>query len=176
MQYPKVNLPAGTQLGTIPPMAEYTGRQLLLMKIRDERCAGNAAELARRIGKDQTYVNRLFYPVGKRGGKGVGLEIMEACTRAFDLPAGFWEGVPAPHHQAMNDEDAPAFVWPFNTVPMERYEALTPEDKGYVQRRLLQAIQECEAESALTLTATEERLVAEAHRPKGGKTRRKSEG
>lgn len=62
------------------------------MRIRDERCGGNAAELARRIKKDATYVNRLFYPVGKRGGKGVGLEIMAACNEAFSLPPGYWDG------------------------------------------------------------------------------------
>jgi transcriptional regulator with XRE-family HTH domain len=53
--------------------------------------------------------------------------------------------------------------WPFNKVPIERYEALEPEDKGYVQRRLLQAIQECEAEPDLTMSPEEERLVVDAH-------------
>jgi transcriptional regulator with XRE-family HTH domain len=34
--------------------------------------------------------------------------------------------------------------WPFTKVPIERFLRLTDDDKGYVQRRLLQAIQECE--------------------------------
>jgi hypothetical protein len=66
-------------------MPEFTPHQLLLMRIRDELCGGNAAQLVRSIKKDQTYVNRLFYPIGKKGGKGVGLEIMAACTEAFKL-------------------------------------------------------------------------------------------
>lgn len=72
----------------------YTQHQLLLMEIRDQLCGGNAAELARRIGKDATYVNRLFYPDSKPGRKGIGLEIMEACNRAFFLPYSFWQQTP----------------------------------------------------------------------------------
>jgi hypothetical protein len=68
-------------------------RQRLLLKIRDEMCGGNSAELGRRIKKDPTYINRLFYPVGKNGAKGIGLEIMDACTVAFQLPPGYWDGV-----------------------------------------------------------------------------------
>lgn len=71
---------------------EMTHQQLLLKKLRDERCGGVAAELARQIKKDVTYVNRLFYPPGKKGRKNIGLEIMRACTEAFQLPPGFWEG------------------------------------------------------------------------------------
>lgn len=68
--------------------------QLLLGHIRDAFCGGNQAELARRIGKDATYVNRLFYPPGKAGAKRVGPEIMEACNTAFPLPPGFWDRTP----------------------------------------------------------------------------------
>lgn len=76
-----------------------TNEQLLLMEVRDKLCGGNAAELARRIGKDPTYVNRLFYPEGKAGRKGIGLEIMQAVLGAFVLPGDFWTrkhpGLPA---------------------------------------------------------------------------------
>lgn len=64
-------------------MPDFNQRQLLLMRIRDELCKGNSAELARRIKKDPTYVNRLFYPIGKKGGKGIVLEIMSACAAEF---------------------------------------------------------------------------------------------
>jgi hypothetical protein len=127
-------------------VSEYTQLQKLLMKIRDERCGGNAAELARRIKKDPTYVNRLFYPKGKAGGKGVGLEIMTACTEAFDLPPGYWEG-------------AADSGWPFG-VPMARFNALSEKQKGYVEAKLEEAIERCEAEN--TPTAEDRRLFAEA--------------
>lgn len=68
-----------------------TNHQRLLMEVRDRLCGGNAAELARRIGKDSTYVNRLFYPEGKSGRKGIGLGVMHAVNVAFGLPRGFWD-------------------------------------------------------------------------------------
>jgi hypothetical protein len=34
--------------------------------------------------------------------------------------------------------------WPFSAIPQSRFLALTPDDRGYVQRRLIQAIAECE--------------------------------
>lgn len=79
-------------------MFEHASLQLLLQQIRDRLCGGNAAELARRIKKDPTYVNRLFYPPGKAGAKRIGLEIMAACNDAFGLPRGFWEGAKPDWH------------------------------------------------------------------------------
>lgn len=76
-------------------MSEFTSHQLLLMRIRDEKCGGNAAELARRIKRSPTYISRLFYPTGKAGAKGIGLEIMSACTEEFELHPGYWDGVVA---------------------------------------------------------------------------------
>jgi hypothetical protein len=70
---------------------ELTHAQVLLALIREKRCGGNMAELGRRIKRDASYVARLFYPPGKKGGKGVGLEIMKACTAVFALPAGYWD-------------------------------------------------------------------------------------
>jgi phage repressor protein C with HTH and peptisase S24 domain len=83
--------------GVVPPgtefilVGEFTNHQRLLMEIRDKLCGGNGAELARQLGKDSTYVTRLFYPADKAGRKGIGLEIMEAANRAFYLPPGFWD-------------------------------------------------------------------------------------
>ena len=74
---------------------ELTPLQVLLKRLRDDLCGGNSSELARRIKKDATYVSRLFYPADKAGAKVIGLEIMRACTRAFGLPPGYWDGVGA---------------------------------------------------------------------------------
>jgi len=40
--------------------------------------------------------------------------------------------------------DAEQLAWPFPLVDFERFARLRKDDQGYVQRRLLQAIQECE--------------------------------
>lgn len=78
----------------IREMDTYERLQALLAFIRAQFCGGKAAELARKIHRSDSYVNRLFYPQGKNGAKGIGPEIMQACTEAFDLPRGFWEMSP----------------------------------------------------------------------------------
>jgi hypothetical protein len=103
---------------------DYTNHQRLLGEIKDKLCGGNAAELARRIGKDPTYVNRLFYPKGKAGAKGIGLEIMSACNRAFHLPVGFWD-VHAPALDERGVERIRALMRMGDT------EARKPWDPGY---------------------------------------------
>lgn len=75
-------------------MEKYERLQALLTFIKNRYCGGKAAELARRIDRSDSYVNRLFYPQEKNGAKGIGAEIMDACTAAFDLPRGFWEMTP----------------------------------------------------------------------------------
>jgi SOS-response transcriptional repressor LexA len=69
----------------------FSKHQTLLGLLRQRMCLGNAAELARRLGKDPTYINRLFYSKDKAGHKGIGLEIMQAANDAFGLPPGFWD-------------------------------------------------------------------------------------
>lgn len=72
-------------------MDEYERLQALLGKIKTRFCGGVGARLAEALGKDPTYVNRLFYPKDKKGAKGIGPEIQAATKKAFDLPRGFWE-------------------------------------------------------------------------------------
>lgn len=76
----------------MPDEDKYTREQELLMQLCEIRCGGNGAELARRLDLDATYVNRLFYPIGKKGRKGIGLKVMRAASEEFKLPPGFWEG------------------------------------------------------------------------------------
>jgi len=139
----------------IPAMPEFTNYQLLLMQLRDTRCGGSAAELGRQIGKDGTYVHRLFYPIGKKGGKGIGLAIMDACNKAFGLPAGYWDSPPtiAPplgakvralyesspsttHHVGEPKAQSLAF-WPFEDVTQEQYNHLTSAQKAHVESGIL---------------------------------------
>lgn len=70
---------------------DYERKQELLRGIKQAYCGGVAAELARRIKRDPSYVNRLFYEQSKDGAKGIGQEIMDACKAAFELPRGFWD-------------------------------------------------------------------------------------
>lgn len=72
-------------------MDNYERLQALLTKIRARFCQDVSARLAKKIGRDESYVNRLFYPKDKKGAKGIGPDIMKACRDVFDLPRGFWD-------------------------------------------------------------------------------------
>jgi SOS-response transcriptional repressor LexA len=82
MSIPIEHLPIGKPMPVLG-MDKYEFRRQRLIKIRDEKCGGNAAELARRIGKDATYVTRTLYPEGKPGKKRIADEMMEAIERSF---------------------------------------------------------------------------------------------
>lgn len=68
---------------------KFEKRRARLMLLRDRFCDGNNAELARKIGKDGSYVTRLMYPEGKPGKKRIGEDITEAAEKAFGLPRGW---------------------------------------------------------------------------------------
>lgn len=75
-------------------MDKYDRLQALMLGIKERYCGGTAAELARKLGKDASYVNRLFYARGKSGAKGIGPDLMERASEVFALPRGFWEMTP----------------------------------------------------------------------------------
>jgi hypothetical protein len=129
---------------TMKKMSQFDARQLLLMKIRDDHCGGSATELARRIDKDASYVHRLFYPIEKKGRKGIGLEIMNTCSSEFKLPAGYWEGVPLTN-TVYNQEQFPTAIlqddkvtsmraWPFKDVSEWQYNQLSGPQKQDVEK------------------------------------------
>lgn len=134
----------GYFLKTMKIMSDYAAHQLLLMKIRDTHCNGSAAELARRIEKDESYVHRLFYPIGKKGRKGIGLEIMRACTAVFKLPAGYWEDTGAPVNpyspvisappQLHDEKVTSPRVWPFKEINEWQYNQLSEGQKQDVEK------------------------------------------
>lgn len=62
---------------------------------------------------------------GTRSLRALGDPAAHAIEDAFDLGRGW-------------------FDWPLTAVDYKRYWALSPDDRGYVQRRLMQAIEECE--------------------------------
>ena len=77
-----------------PSMDNHARLQQLLTIICSRFAGGNRAAMARAIGKDASYINRLFYPQDKKGAKGIGQELMDATRATFDLPRGFWEMTP----------------------------------------------------------------------------------
>ena len=92
-------------------MDKYDRLQALMLGIKKRYCGDKAAELARKLEKDASYVNRLFYPRGKKGAKGIGPDIMERASEVFALPRGFWEMLPEEafgNDGAQEDEQGPS--------------------------------------------------------------------
>lgn len=65
-------------------------RRLKLIGLIHDRCDGVNANLAKKLDKEPSYINRLLYPEGKDGKKNIGDEIMDAVIDAFDLPEDWW--------------------------------------------------------------------------------------
>ncbi len=74
-------------------MDKYERRRQRLIELRDTKCGGNAAELARRIERDASYVTRMLYPEGKRGKKRIADEMIEVIEVAFGLPQGWLDHI-----------------------------------------------------------------------------------
>lgn len=74
-------------------MDKYEKRRRRLTKLRDEMCGGKAAELARRIGREPSYVSRMLYPEGKAGKKRIADDMMEVIESAFKLPRGWLDQI-----------------------------------------------------------------------------------
>lgn len=80
-------------------MDKYERRRLRLIELRETKCNGKAADLAKAIGRDASYVSRMLYPEGKAGKKRIADDMMEVIETAFGLPRGWLD-------QSMGEGDA----------------------------------------------------------------------
>jgi len=80
-------------LDKISAMDKYEQRRLKLIEIRDRFCNGKAAELARRIEREPSYISRMLYPEGKAGRKRIADDMMEIIENAFSLPRGWMDSI-----------------------------------------------------------------------------------
>jgi phage repressor protein C with HTH and peptisase S24 domain len=70
-------------------MDKYERRRLRLIELRDTKCGGNGADLARKIDRDPSYVTRMLYPEGKAGKKRIADDMIDVIEAAFSLPHGW---------------------------------------------------------------------------------------
>ncbi|RQV39138.1 hypothetical protein DF027_21375 [Burkholderia cenocepacia] len=83
-------------------MDKYEHRRLRLIEIRDDLCNGKAAELARKIGKTDSYVARMLWAEGKVGRKRMGGEIVSQVEDAIGIPRGSLDGTDPILHLLQN--------------------------------------------------------------------------
>ncbi|CAD6111721.1 putative phage repressor protein CI [Escherichia coli] len=74
-------------------MDKYEFRRQQLIKIRDEQCNGKAVNVARKIGREPSYVSRMLYPEGKKGKKRIADDMVELIEESFGLPRGWMDGI-----------------------------------------------------------------------------------
>lgn len=90
MSTPIGNLPS--PLGAVQfGMDKYERRRLRLVEVRDKLCHGSGAELARRIGKSDSYVARMLYPADKKGFKRIGEDTVDAIDQGFRWAPGTFD-------------------------------------------------------------------------------------
>lgn len=70
-------------------MDKYERRRRNLAALREARCGGKSAEMARLLGRDASYVSRMLYPEGKAGGKRIADDMREHIEQSFGLPP-YW--------------------------------------------------------------------------------------
>lgn len=90
-------------LDKISAMDKYEQRRLKLIEIRDRFCNGKAAELARRIEREPSYISRMLYPEGKAGRKRIADDMMEIIENAFSLPRGWMDSITSEMPSANED-------------------------------------------------------------------------
>ncbi|MBU6993539.1 S24 family peptidase [Ferrovum myxofaciens] len=95
-------------------MDKYESRRLRLIELRDTRCNGKAVELARKLGREPSYVSRMIYPEGKAGKKRIADEMVDVIEQAFNLPHGWLDitrlsvAEPATSYPKIHNFDEPA--------------------------------------------------------------------
>lgn len=127
MSIPTGYLPKGMMNTYFDSMDKYEIRRLRLIELRDKKCRGINAELARRIDKDSSYVDRLFYPKGKGGKKNIGDKTLEAIYKGFpELPFGWMDGYDESNSVTIpiNDKESLEMIKLFLKLPKEEQRKL----------------------------------------------------
>ncbi|EIP3474874.1 hypothetical protein LSA47_003020 [Escherichia coli] len=113
-------------------MDKYEFRRQQLIKIRDEKCDGKAVNVARKIGREPSYVSRMLYPEGKKGKKRIADDMVEIIEESFGLPRGWMDGI---------------VLSSTNTASSYETRVLTPRQRIFLD--LLDELPESEADNLL---------------------------
>jgi hypothetical protein len=92
-------------------MDKYERRRQKLIELRDSRCGGKVVCVAKRIGREPSYVSRMMYPDGKAGKKRIGDDIMDVIETAFGLPRGWIDGLSTQPDQKIEEWEKIVWLW-----------------------------------------------------------------
>jgi len=85
-------------------MDKYEHRRSMLTKLIKSSSGGVNAKFALKIGTDPSYVSRMLYEPGKKGGKRIGDDMVEKIEAALSLPRGTMDGIAQTTHHVLFDE------------------------------------------------------------------------
>jgi hypothetical protein len=156
-------------------------RRLRLLELRKWTCGGVTARLAEKIGRSDGYVSRMLYEEGKKGKKGIGIELLNVLEDAFNLCPGWFDlplGTPLmtttvaggnTHHVAepttgVMHAAIHHIIWPFALTSYGRVNAL---QRALGSRGYGEALKDLDNQLDIVLTkwervAAEKRTRAEA--------------
>lgn len=103
-------------------MKRFENRKARLLHLINTKTGGNKSEFARKIGKEPSYVARLFYPVQKTGSRRIGDDLMLTVESVFNLPRGW-----------LDADDDTILDWPF-PITREQYKDLPQSYKDEINR------------------------------------------
>jgi phage repressor protein C with HTH and peptisase S24 domain len=66
-------------------MDKYEIRRLELVQLLNDQCNGKVVELAKRLGRSDSYVSRMLYEEGKAGRKRIGEDMAELIAETFNI-------------------------------------------------------------------------------------------
>lgn len=76
-------------------MDKFEIRRLNLASLMRARCNGSAAELAKKISREPSYVSRMLYEEGRASKKRIGEDMAEVIEQAFNLVKGSLSEMPS---------------------------------------------------------------------------------
>ncbi|POR52789.1 hypothetical protein B0G62_10486 [Paraburkholderia eburnea] len=93
-------------------------------------CGGSAAELARRIEREASYVTRMLYPPGKNGRKRIGEELVEIIETVFGKPRGWLDSPSDPDATAHASQSTTSVLDPIESEILTLMKEMSTDEKN----------------------------------------------
>jgi HTH-type transcriptional regulator, cell division transcriptional repressor len=116
-------------------MDKYEVRRQRLILLRDTKAKGKAANVAKAIERDASYVTRMLYPEGKKGKKRIADDMIELIEKSFSLPKG-WLDRPITGDSDQGQEASIDEMTPRQRALLGLFDGLTESQQDEEIRRL----------------------------------------
>lgn len=73
-------------------MDKFEHRRIKLIELKDNFCNGKISELAKKLGRSDSYVSRMLYPDYKDGKKRIGDDMVDVIAQTFNVSKSWLDG------------------------------------------------------------------------------------